>query len=266
MSTILFNKIIDEAAHYLPITVTLFFRGESLLHDHFPQFIAYAKERGMGPIQLASNGLVLDEAIGEKILDAGLDFISFSLDTCDDDVYRRTRQHGSLQTSTDNVLRFIRKCQIRRSQGLSVPEIQVSTVDVPDYREGQERFIAFWRQYADKVRVYIEHSTDNNFGSISQELPLDNAVRKPCKKLMTDMVIYWDGTVALCNHDWGNAGYLGNVNKQSIESIWKSDAYQKVRVMHQQGIFPDSMVCGKCDHWQMFYLADGFLGKVYCKE
>ena len=62
----LYRKIIDEAAQHLPVKLVLFFRGESLLHPHFLQCLGYAKERGIGPIQFASNALALDAETAEN--------------------------------------------------------------------------------------------------------------------------------------------------------------------------------------------------------
>lgn len=261
----LFRKVVDEAANYLPVCLVLFFRGESLLHPQLPEMINYAKSKGLGPVQLASNGVALTEELSERLLDSGLDFISFSLDTLDSDIYSNTRKNGDLQKTIINVINFVNRCEERRKKGLFSPEIQVSTVDVPDYRAGQKKFIDFWRSYADKVRVYIEHSSDGNLGSIQKNLPFERDIRNPCKKVFTDIVIYWDGKIALCNHDWDNKIELGNVGEQSIFEIWNSPAYQGIRKMHNENDFSAGITCLNCDHWQMYYLPEGYLGRVYSK-
>lgn len=261
----LFYKIIDEAAKHLPVTIVLFFRGESLLHDQLDAFIKYAKQKGIGPLQLASNALALTDEIGDKLIAAGLDFISFSIDTNNEVIYKQARKNGDLQTSRNNILHFVKKCEEARKNGVQTPEIQVSTVDLPEYKNGQQEFIDFWQQYADRIRVYIEHSTDGNLGSIQQALPLNSSQRQACQKVFSDMIIYWDGKVALCNHDWNNILPLGNIKEMGIAEIWNGEEYEKVRNMHRTAEFPKDIVCKKCDHWQMYYLSDGFLGKVYEK-
>lgn len=262
----LFKKIVDEAAENLPVTLVLFFRGESLIHPELIKMIQYAKLHGLGPIQLSSNGFLLTKELGKKLIEAGLDFISFSLDTIDSEVYKRTRVHSELKIAMNNVMDFVDLCEMKKSQGNQVPEIQVSSVDVEDYRQSQHEFIEFWQQRVDRVRIYMEHSTDGNLGSIEKELPVDKDKRKPCRKVYNDIVIYWDGTVALCNHDWNNVSNIGNVKRQSIKEIWHSGGYQSVRVMHESGRFDEEIACAHCDHWQMYYLPEGFIGQVYEKK
>lgn len=260
----LFQKIVDEAAEHLPMIMVLFFRGESLTHPDLCKMIRYAKEKGIGPIQLASNGFLLSEEMGEKIIDSGLDFISFSLDTIDADVYKQTRIHSDLNVAMNNVVNFVKKCDRVKAEGKHVPEIQVSSVDVADYKASQQKFIDFWRQYADKVRIYMEHSADGNLGSIAS-IHDEKETRRPCAKVYNDMIIYWDGTVALCNHDWENKLNIGNVKASTIESVWHSENYKKIRTMHEKGEFCDEIVCKHCDHWRMYYSPEGFVGKAFDK-
>ena len=260
----LFQKIVDEAAEHLPMIMPMFFRGESLTHPELCEMIRYAKQKGIGPIQLASNGFLMDETMGDRLIEAGLDFISFSLDTIDADVYKKTRIHSDLSVAMENVVAFVRKCEKVKAAGHKVPEIQVSSVDIEDYRESQQRFIDFWRHYADRVRIYIEHSSDGHLGSI-EALHDAHEQRKPCGKVYSDMIIYWDGRVGICNHDWDNRIDLGNVSELSIEEIWNSDPYNAIRDMHESGVFADNLVCKHCDHWKIYYSPEGFVGKAFDK-
>jgi MoaA/NifB/PqqE/SkfB family radical SAM enzyme len=81
MDSGLFRRLVDEAAEHPPVALVPFFRGESLMHPHILELLCYAKSKGLGPIQLASNAALLDESMAKGLLDAGLDFISFSLDS-----------------------------------------------------------------------------------------------------------------------------------------------------------------------------------------
>jgi Predicted Fe-S oxidoreductases len=262
----LYCKIIDEAAQHLPVTLVLFFRGESLIHPRLAEMIKYAKERGLGPIQLASNGFLLTPERGRELIEAGLDFISFSLDTNDETVYGQTRLKSDLAIARNNVVNFVKLASEMEKAGHKRPEIQVSSVDVADYRAGQADFIDFWRQYADRVRIYVEHSADGNLGSISPSLADHTLERKACQKVFSDMVIYWDGTVALCNHDWATGANLCNVSENSIADVWDSPPYNEIRRAHQEGRIPEALACAKCDHWRMYYSSEGFLGQVYEKK
>lgn len=264
----LYKKIIDEAANHLPIKLVLFFRGESLMHPQFMDCLRYAKERKIGPIQFASNALALNEDTVDKMLDIGIDFISFSLDTLNPELYKKTRLSGNLKTSMENVIRMSRKCMERRREGLSSPELQVSTIEVEEYMEDQQAFINFWKEYVDVVRVYYEHDDMGRFRNQEVEKLLKNEVkeRQPCRKVFTDFLIYWNGELALCNYDW-NGGLAGlNVRDMSIYDIWHSDTYERIRRMHNENCFGSDIICDKCQHWRIDYTKNGFLGKAYKRD
>lgn len=264
----LYKKIIDEAAGHLPVKVVFFFRGESLLHSRFAEYLRYAKEKGLGPIQFASNALALEEDVAEEMLDAGIDFISFSLDTLNEDVYRSTRKTGDLPHSMANVIALSEKCRERRKRGLPAPTLQVSTIELPDYIGEQADFIAFWKQYVDIVRVYYEHDEKGRFRDrkVQEMLPVLKE-RKPCRKVFTDLLVYWDGSLALCNYDWkGEAFERLNLNNMTIQEIWDSPDYERIRQMHRDNSFTDELMCRNCEHWRIDYMPGGYLGKMYRRD
>lgn len=266
MSDELYKKIIDEISNHLPVKLVFFFRGESILHPHFFEYAKYAKRKGVGPIQFASNGKALDAEMADKILEAGIDFISFSLDTLNNDLYAKSRQTGDLNLSMRNVVSLCEKCKQRKAEGKFTPTIQVSTIELEEYVPGQKEFIDFWKEYADIVRVYYEHDDKGHFVNEYIKKQFENTLeRKPCRKVFTDFLIYWNGFTALCNYDWN--GYIKqlNVADMSIEEIWKSDAYENIRKMHNENRFCETIMCADCDHWRIDYTEKGYLGKLYSK-
>ena len=263
MSEALFYKIVDEASEHLPMKLVPFFRGEPLMHPKIVEFIKYAKRKGIGPIQMASNALLLNDEIQDALIESGIDFISFSLDTTDAAIYKCSRLSGDLEISTLNVESFGKKCRERKKRGLTAPTVQVSTIDIDDYRSTQEEFIQKWEKYVDIVRVYEQHDEKGRFVSdeVRRRMDIfDN--RMPCRKVFTDMIIYWDGKLALCNYDWDEQRNIGNVNEMSLQEAWNSPEYESIREMHISNHFDES-ICKECQHWKIDYVDGGFLGKSY---
>lgn len=262
MSFDLYKKIIDEMAEHTPIKMVPFFRGETILHPRFVEFMKYAKEKGIGPIQLFSNGLGFDKHIAEAVIESGVDFVSFSLDTLDTDIYKESRLQGDLQISIENVRRFGSLCKEYGKKGIAVPEIQVSSVDLDVYRPKQQEFIEYWKQYVDIVRIYEEHDENGRFvkKEISDKLSYISE-RRPCHKLYNDMIIYWDGRAALCNYDWDEKHNIGDANTQSLGEIWNSEEYERIRCMHETDTISEEYLCSKCEHWKAGYLEEQYLGK-----
>ncbi len=266
MEVDLFHKIIDEAAEHLPIKLVPFFRGEPLMHPQIIDLLSYAKEKGIGPIQLATNALLLDDDMQCGLIEAGVDFISFSLDTRDRELYSSSRKFGDLKTSEENVLSFSEKCKNRKRQGFFAPVIQVSTINLPEYIPGQPEFVEFWKKHVDVVRVYEEHDERGKLVDPVLREKLDVLHdRKPCRKVFTDMLIYWDGRLALCNYDWDEFRALGNINNLTLLEAWNSEEYENVRKMHIENIY-DEGICKECHHWKIDYMENGYLGKSYYHE
>ncbi len=236
------------------------------MHPKIIEFIRYAKQKGIGPIQIASNALLLDEGMQEALIDAEIDFISFSLDTVDEAVYQCSRLTGDLKVSSRNVENFGRKCAERRKRGLTAPIIQVSTIDIQEYKVSQKEFIDKWLQYADIVRVYEQHDENGRFVNEETRRRMDLfEQRMPCRKILTDMIIYWDGRLALCNYDWDEKRDIGNVSDLSLQEAWDSAAYEQIRQMHIRNDIDES-ICRECEHWKIDYVDNGFLGRAYKAE
>ncbi len=259
----LFYKIVDEMAEHLPIKMVPFFRGEPLMHPKIIPFIKYAKQKGIGPIQMASNALLLDEKMQDAIIDAGIDYLSFSLDTIDEDIYKCSRLSGDLKISSKNVEAMGLKCRERKRKGLPAPTLQVSTINIDEYMPGQKDFIDKWLQYVDVVRVYEQHDEKGQLvdPKVRDKLDIFDE-RRPCRKVFTDMIIYWDGRLALCNYDWNEQKNLGNVSLMTLQEAWNSETYEAVRKMHACNEYDDG-ICADCHHWKIDYTDNGFIGKSY---
>jgi pyruvate-formate lyase-activating enzyme len=255
------RKVIDEMAEHAPLQIVPFFRGESLLHQHWDSILGLIKKRGLGEVQFTTNATRLGEYEAKRLLELDIDFISFSMDTLDPALYKRLRHGADYFSCLANVLHFL---ELRDTMGAKT-QVQISAVETKDTRVGMDDFISYWQAKADRVRIYVMHSEDGNPGSISDSKH-NPPKRRPCHKVFTDLVVYWDGTVGLCNHDWTRPKYgpsIGNLNTASISEIWNSEGFQGIRKKHLAGGIDDITPCRGCDHWIMYYLPQAHLGRIY---
>jgi len=204
MSIALFLKVVYE----LPkdTVVVPFFRGESLMHPYFNIMLPYLKR--FKTVQLATNADYLTPKTKASILES-CSFISVSL-------------HSYLFPHQTTFLGFLKDAKTR---GITTQVSIINTLLPPKHRG----FIAAWQKHADRVRVYREHSRVG-FGSMDTPQP-----RKGCSKPFTDLVVYWDGKVGLCNHDWNGGCILGDLNKQTIKDVYNDKPYLEVRDLHNFG-------------------------------
>ena len=75
----LYKKIIDEIAGKV-FAVRLSFRGEATLNKNFIEAIKYAKDKGIKEVSTLTHGKKMTGEYLEKVIDAGIDWITFSID------------------------------------------------------------------------------------------------------------------------------------------------------------------------------------------
>jgi radical SAM protein with 4Fe4S-binding SPASM domain len=233
MSMPLYRKLLDEIARHPGVHLFLFRRGESLLHKQLDEMIRYARDR-VAEMVLTTNATILGPDITRVIADH-VDFVHFSLA-----LPAKYSEHrgGDYEVTRDNIERFLAVNTRARTQ--------VSMVATKDTTPGDRRlFVELWEGKVDRIRIYEQHSGDGNFGSLVVRRAMD---RRPCCKPFSDMVVYWDGQVGRCNHDWDGQP-LGEVESDTIEALWNGPAYEDLRRQHLDLRITDE-TCRACDSWQ----------------
>ena len=221
MSIALFMRILYQ----LPKSTVIvpFFRGEPLLHPYFSMYME--KLGGYREVQIATNADYLSSRNQTAILHA-CTFVSVSL-------------HSYLLPEETRLPTFFYD-----ALGANV-ETQVSILDTLLPKRKRERFIKEWRSHVNRVRIYQVHSGDG-FGNMQGEEPSNESCGKP----LEEMVVYWNGRVGLCNHDWNNGTLLGDLNVQDVETVWNDTPYREVRELHRVGQRRMVATCKDCSFEQ----------------
>lgn len=217
------------------------------MHPEFMRMLELAKGK-FKEVQLATNAALMDKRMAHVIAEC-VDFLSFSLE-----LPERYPRYRKLDYST--VLKNIKYFLSINSKTTT----QVSIVKTDDItKDDISRFKAQWIDKVDRVRIYEEHSRDGRFGSLENT----RGNRKPCMKPFNDILIFWDGNVGRCNHDWGEET-LGSVIDNSIEKIWHGQVYNGLRKQHLDLSITDK-VCKDCDSWYE-HLGICEVGEAYEKK
>ena len=59
---------------------------------------------------------------------------------------------------------------------------------------------------------------------------LKKSINEPCYYPSYNFFIDYNGDVLMCSHDWGKKNILGNLNNESIMSIWLSENAKNSRL------------------------------------
>jgi len=224
----LFTKIINQ----LPASTTIvpFFRGEPLLHPHFVSMMNQLNR--FSKVQLATNGdFLFKKDIRTAIMD-NCTFFSLSLHEC-------------FLPSHTPYLRFFYEATGKLTTQVSILEKYLP-------QKHRKVFIESWRNHVDRVRIYKEHSR-NGFGNMG------TVTNQRCSKPFEEMVVFWNGQVGLCNHDWNGSYPLGDLNEMTIERVWNRVNYQGVRDLHESGLRRAVPTCEFCS-----FLNNKVYGKLVC--
>lgn len=229
----LFKKIIDEGAEHRLWGVKLSYRGEPLLHRNVVEMVAYAKQKGVLDIYFNTNGMLLKEEMSERLIDAGLDRVSVSVDGTDPVLFEKTRVGARFDVILRNIEMLM---EIRQKRGVRFPNVRVQTVYFPDL--DLDAYRAFWENRCDEVAA-IDYKDESNR---QEDLACDWA----CPQLWQRMTVEWDGTVIPCNNDDFRLLSPGNVKDKTIFECWHDAKVESARQLHKKGQSHEVKACDGC--------------------
>src|ERR1700678_961044 len=168
MSWELFTSIIDQ---YPKIArVVLHGVGEPMLVKELPRMIRYLKERGVY-VLFNTNGTLLTQANGQKLIDAGLDELRVSLDAAESSVFQMVRGRDMFDRIVTNVGNFRRR---QRELGVELPRVSLWLTGLRETIGQLEAFIRLAHRI-DVSEVYLQRLVffnDNPIGMARSESAL----------------------------------------------------------------------------------------------
>jgi radical SAM protein with 4Fe4S-binding SPASM domain len=235
MSLDTFKQIIDQAEGRCE-AVSLASRGEPLVCPDIEAMLRYAGKKFLA-LKLNTNAWFLDEKLCHAILESDVNTVVFSADAASEPSYSRLRVNGKLERVYENIKRFrdIRESHYPEARVLT----RVSGVQVPG-TDDLEKMEKFWGELVDQV-AFVKYNPWEN----SYEKPV-NAIEAPCSDLWRRMFVWWDGTVNPCDSDYKSMLRVGNVLENSINELWCSKSYAKLREAHIAGKRKECSPCNQC--------------------
>ena len=245
----LYKKIIDEAKDFVH-DINLFIGGEPLFHKRLPEMISYAKANGIGT-RLSTNATVLTKDKRNALLDAGLDFIIFSFDGYEKEVYEGIRVNANFGKTLGNIKAFLEE---KKKRGTKKPYVVFQVIEFTDLTgEGKEKerervLKGFKGLPVDKFSMIPPHTFG---GKVEREE--GKGFRRlgskyvPCTFLWYSMSVRWDGMVVPCCVDLAGNMAVGDVRKESLLDIWNSPVLMDIRFKIAAGRYKEIPLCSGCD-------------------
>jgi len=237
----LFRKIIDECAERGLYSVKLSWRGEPLLNPDIAAMVRYAKEKGIRDVAFLTNGERLTRETATGLVEAGLDWISISVDGTGA-TYERIRSPSTYRGIVEKVTALK---EIRDKRGLAKPLIRVQTI-YGAIKDNPAEYFSFWEKVADKVYIIADQGR-----ATAAKFPQDR--NYVCLEPWRRIVIGWNGLVPQCICDYDDANPLGDVNRESIHAIWHGKRFNDLRASLLRGDLFMNHVCCDCHDTGVMY-------------
>ncbi|MCJ7581689.1 MAG: radical SAM protein [Candidatus Aminicenantes bacterium] len=240
MDFALYKKIIDEASGFA-FDINLAHRGESLLHPQIVEAILYAKSKGLFT-RLHTNGSLLTEELAHKILESGLDRLSFSFDGFDKDTYESTRIGGNFEKTLQNIIRFL---EIKKEKKSKKPNtsIEVINFDAGNRLQTKKEFEAQFKELP--LDSFVIKDLHNWAGETNKAQTSKHY--SACTFPWNALVVFWDGTVLPCTQDFFGHYTLGHVKETPLLDIWNNDKSTHLRSKLTEAQINEFQTCSKCD-------------------
>ncbi len=260
MSWETYTKVIDEIAENKVELVRFAPAGEALVHPQFLDQIAYAKSKGVGPIDLTTNGLTFDNdafengakmpgiSMMQRLLELEIDVVDISVDAFSKERHEQIRVGSDYHRLMSNIHHFL----YLRNKGKHKTRLMLSIIDQPEAGDEVELFRKYWEPHVDRVlvRPYVANlgMSGTKDGDIVSQYP--DIERWPCPQFWKRVTISTEGYIRFCVVDWANSSALADVATSSISEVWRNSDYDRMRGCHMRGEYDDAHdICGPCTDW-----------------
>jgi len=253
ISETLLRRVIDQAAQMGVPSVKFNWRGEPLMCPKLPEFVAYAKEKGIMETMINTNAVTLDADKSRALIEAGLDMMIYSFDGGTAETYNKMRvgrfKDNRFEDVYNNIIRFH---EIRKELGSPFPRTRIQMVLTPGATGEVEEFRRLFEPVVDDVliKAYEERGWELDLYSEEQQndfksrlsvragkevTDLTNTMiwqkpdgdvlvaagRLPCQQLYQRLMVAYDGSVYMCCNDWGTEHPIGYVDEAAISTGMK---------------------------------------------
>ncbi|MBI1947859.1 MAG: radical SAM protein [Deltaproteobacteria bacterium] len=265
----LWQKIADECGPY-GAWMRCTGGGEPMLHRNMVEMLEYAKARG-ARVWLNTNGSMFGpDAAGrtrlERVVNAGVDLIEFSMDAGDAETYAKVRPpRGGPPSDPErwwaDKVSNVRSALDYRRQLRTTTRVVVSIIRQEAIEGRLDAAVDMWLKDVgvDEVITRKFLSWDDNTTiplgkALDKHLyaKLETAQAPPCVWPFERLNVDTLGRVSLCGQDiaFRTAELFPNVNDVSIKSIWQGETFRWYRELHLAGRGAETFPCRGCSAWK----------------
>lgn len=190
--------------------------GEPLIHPEIDQILKIFGQTKPLDFWMVTNGLMLTESLSSTIVEAGLTWLSVSVDAAKAETYKKIRG-GNYQKLLENINTFLK---VRSEKGSCLPFLRVSFIKMEQNAGEESEFVAQWKDKAD----IIDFQTLADYHDLEQftEEDVKNSDYICTAPFSLVSVIPNGDIIPCCNGFYGEKS-LYNIHNTKITDYWASD-------------------------------------------
>jgi pyruvate-formate lyase-activating enzyme len=217
--------ILDKVKEFRRLkTILPTITGEPLLHPHIVEIVRMTKAAGYG-IGFATNGSLLTPELGERLLDAGVDGLAFSIDTADPVKYRALQAGGDLAGVEANLLAYRDLC-LKKQGSFSAT---VACVVGPDNDGERDAFRTKWLGHGFHVQFFTLHDVFNNYKPFFSQPDWSPSFRSPCWAMWQNLYMTEEGRLVGCGISAKTSGFKESIFHMSAPELWRCKTLETLR-------------------------------------
>lgn len=225
------QKIIKEAAESGVNSIKFNWRGESTLNPDYLAITNYAKSLAKGSAfidRLANSNFKFSRNKRDKIFEGlcNLTKVKVSFDSLEKDVFEYQRAGGKYSLTRENIDLF-HDLPGRKESGTKLVIQAVRTQQNKD-EDLAGRFKERWPDAEISIRDVVEGRVDKDVDEFTNH-DRDYSKRQSCKQAHVRLIFNKDGIAMPCCPDIAEGLQLGDINYQSLGSIFNGTRARKLR-------------------------------------
>ena len=213
--------------YVIPRAIQLHGYGDPLLDEHMADYVALLTERGFESY-FSCNPANIDRDAMERMMENGLTYIKYSIESTDDERFKSIRGERSNYTESYRDIDYL--LSLKADRGLSTTVV-ITMLDL-NFEDQEAEFEHLRAAFAGKdVYLYLK-SEDQQWYREDYHGTQSIHWREICKHPWMSMTVKSNGEAAMCMEDFNNEIILGDVRRESLASIWNGDRYRQLRWDH----------------------------------
>ena len=222
--------------------------GEPLLNKELSRFVAYARHRDVSERhRLTTNGTALTRNRLLDLIQSGFDEIHVSLDVANTESYAELKGKDLLHSvlrNIDNAIEFFVEER---------PRCELFIKCAVPHEAGKYGFTgAEMKSVIDRYKSRAYESSNVHIKKMPIVTLLDGMdeqevqYNSPCEIPFYSIFVQFDGTVTVCCADIKRSLKIGDITKQDLQSILRSEQLRHIRKCHLAGKLEKLPICLFC--------------------